>query len=102
MGERIRVSHDERVLTGPLLSAERGRGCHRAGDKRRYSKGMVRTAGRVAEVLLQMLVTSGQGYRSTIREMILAICARWTRLAAIAAWIGHVAWQERTSTSHRH
>ena len=41
MGERIGVSDDEWALIGPLLPAERGRGCRPAGDNRRYFEGMV-------------------------------------------------------------
>lgn len=41
MGERIGVSDDEWALIGPLLPAERGRGCRPADDNRRYFEGMV-------------------------------------------------------------
>lgn len=41
MGERIGVSDDEWALIGPLLPAERGRGCRPAGGNRRYFEGMV-------------------------------------------------------------
>lgn len=41
MGERIGVSDDEWALIGPLLPAERGRGCRPAGDNRRFFEGMV-------------------------------------------------------------
>ena len=41
MGERIGVSDDEWALIGPLLPAERGRGCRPAPDNRRYFEGMV-------------------------------------------------------------
>ena len=41
MGERIGVSDDEWALIGPLLPAERGRGCRPAGDNRPYFEGMV-------------------------------------------------------------
>ena len=41
MGERVGVSDDEWALIGPLLPAERGRGCRPAGDNRRYFEGMV-------------------------------------------------------------
>jgi len=44
LGERIGVSDDEWALIGPLLPAERGRGCRPAGDNRRYFEGMVWTA----------------------------------------------------------
>ena len=41
MGERIGVSDDEWAVIGPLLPAERGRGCRPADDNRRYFEGMV-------------------------------------------------------------
>ena len=41
MGERIGVSDDVWALIGPLLPAERGRGCRPAGDNRRFFEGMV-------------------------------------------------------------
>lgn len=41
MGERIGVSDEEWALIGPLLPAERGRGCRPAGDNRRFFEGMV-------------------------------------------------------------
>ena len=41
MGERIGVSDEEWALIGPLLPAERGRGCRPAGDNRRYFEGML-------------------------------------------------------------
>lgn len=41
MSERIGVSDDEWALIGPLLPAERGRGCRPAGDNRPYFAGMV-------------------------------------------------------------
>jgi transposase len=48
MGERIGVSDNEWALIGPLLPAERGRGCRPAGDSRPYLEGMMwmaRTGG---------------------------------------------------------
>ncbi len=41
MGERIGLSDDEWTLIGPLLPAERGRGCRPAQDNRRYFEGMM-------------------------------------------------------------
>jgi transposase len=41
VGERIGVSDEEWALIGPLLPAERGRGCRPAGDNRRYFEGMM-------------------------------------------------------------
>ena len=41
MGERIGVTDEEWALIGPLLSAERGRGCRPAQDNRRYFEGMM-------------------------------------------------------------
>jgi transposase len=41
LGERIGVSDDEWALIGPLLPAERGRGCRPAGDNRPYFEGMM-------------------------------------------------------------
>ena len=40
LGERIGVSDDEWALIGPLLPAERGRGCRPAGDNRPEFEGM--------------------------------------------------------------
>ena len=41
LGERIGLSDDEWTLIGPLLPAERGRGCRPAQDNRRYFEGMM-------------------------------------------------------------
>lgn len=41
LGERIGLSDDEWALIGPLLPAERGRGCRPAQDNRRYFEGMM-------------------------------------------------------------
>jgi transposase len=41
LGERIGVSDEEWTLIGPLLPAERGRGCRPAQDNRRYFEGMM-------------------------------------------------------------
>jgi len=41
LGERIGLSDDEWALIGPLLPAERGRGCRPAQDDRRYFEGMM-------------------------------------------------------------
>ena len=41
MGERIGVTDEEWALIGPLLPAERGRGCRPAQDNRRYFEGMM-------------------------------------------------------------
>jgi transposase len=41
LGERIGVSEEEWALIGPLLPAERGRGCRPADDNRRYFEGML-------------------------------------------------------------
>lgn len=41
MGERIGVADEEWALIGPLLPAERGRGCRPAQDNRRYFEGMM-------------------------------------------------------------
>ncbi|RUU83714.1 transposase, partial [Mesorhizobium sp. M7A.F.Ca.MR.176.00.0.0] len=41
LGERIGVSDEEWALIGPLLPAERGRGCRPAQDNRRYFEGMM-------------------------------------------------------------
>jgi transposase len=41
LGERIGLSDGEWALTGPLLPAERGRGCRPAQDNRRYFEGMM-------------------------------------------------------------
>src|SRR3546814_1220170 len=41
LGERIGVADEEWALIGPLLPAERGRGCRPAQDNRRYFEGMM-------------------------------------------------------------
>lgn len=41
MGERIGLSDEEWSLIGPLLPAERGRGCRPAGDNRPFFEGMM-------------------------------------------------------------
>lgn len=41
MGERIGLSDEEWALIGPLLPAERGRGCRPAQDNRRFFEGMM-------------------------------------------------------------
>jgi transposase len=41
LGERIGLCDDEWALIGPLLPAERGRGCRPAQDNRRYFEGMM-------------------------------------------------------------
>lgn len=41
MGERIGLSDGEWSLIGPLLPAERGRGCRPAGDNRPFFEGMM-------------------------------------------------------------
>ena len=41
MGERIGLSDEEWALIGPLLPAERGRGCRPAGDNRPFFEGMM-------------------------------------------------------------
>ena len=41
MGERIGLSDEEWSLIGPLLPAERGRGCRPAGDNRPFLEGMM-------------------------------------------------------------
>jgi transposase len=41
LGERIGLSDEEWVLIGPLLPAERGRGCRPAGDNRLFFEGMM-------------------------------------------------------------
>ena len=41
MGERIGLSDEEWALIGPLLPAERGRGCRPAGDNRSFFEGMM-------------------------------------------------------------
>jgi transposase len=41
LGERIGVSDEEWAIIGPLLPAERGRGCRPARDNRRYFEGMM-------------------------------------------------------------
>jgi transposase len=41
LGERIGLSDNEWALIGPLLPAERGRGCRPAQDNRRFFEGMM-------------------------------------------------------------
>jgi len=41
LGERIGLSDEEWAIIGPLLPAERGRGCRPAQDNRRYFEGMM-------------------------------------------------------------
>ncbi len=41
MGERIGLSDEEWSLIGPLLPAERGRGCRPAGNNRPFFEGMM-------------------------------------------------------------
>lgn len=41
LGERIGLTDEEWALIGPLLPAERGRGCRPAQDNRRYFEGMM-------------------------------------------------------------
>jgi transposase len=41
LGERIGLSDEEWAVIGPLLPAERGRGCRPAQDNRRYFEGMM-------------------------------------------------------------
>ncbi|MCX7324664.1 MAG: transposase [Hyphomicrobiales bacterium] len=41
LGERVGLSDEEWTLIGPLLPAERGRGCRPAQDNRRYFEGMM-------------------------------------------------------------
>ncbi|MCA3707743.1 MAG: transposase, partial [Methylobacterium sp.] len=41
MGERIGLSDEEWAIIGPLLPAERGRGCRPAQDNCRYFEGMM-------------------------------------------------------------
>jgi len=41
LGERIGLSDEEWALIGPLLPAERGRGCRPAGDNRSFFEGMM-------------------------------------------------------------
>lgn len=41
MGERIGLTDEEWAVIGPLLPAERGRGCRPAQDNRRYFEGMM-------------------------------------------------------------
>jgi hypothetical protein len=41
LGERIGSTDGEWALIGPLLPAERGRGCRPAQDNRRYFEGMM-------------------------------------------------------------
>jgi len=41
LGERIGLLNDEWALIGPLLPAERGRGCRPAQDNRLYFEGMM-------------------------------------------------------------
>ena len=41
LGERIGLTDDEWAVIGPLLPAERGRGCRPAQDNRRYFEGMM-------------------------------------------------------------
>ncbi|WP_432421298.1 transposase [Mesorhizobium huakuii] len=41
LGERIGVSDEEWALIGPLLPAERGRGCRPAQENRRYFEGTI-------------------------------------------------------------
>jgi transposase len=41
LGERIGLSDEEWSLIGPLLPAERGRGCRPAGDNRPFFEGMM-------------------------------------------------------------
>lgn len=44
LGERIGLTDEEWALIGPLLPAERGRGCRPAQDDRRYFEGTMCTA----------------------------------------------------------
>jgi transposase len=41
LGERIGLLNEEWALIGPLLPAERGRGCRLAQDNRRFFEGMM-------------------------------------------------------------
>jgi len=41
LGKRLDLSDGEWSLIGPLLPAERGRGCHLAGDNQPFFEGMI-------------------------------------------------------------
>jgi transposase len=80
LGERIGLSDAEWALIGPLLPAERGRGCRPAGDNRPFFKGMM--------WMLKNWRCIASHYDETAES-----CAGFVKLVSVLLWLS---WSTKT------